>query len=466
MEETAMGNMPFFGRSLSLALMLPALLAGCGGGSGTTPPLVSAATRAPSASTQGVVLDATADSATTVHMSWADSGTPGAGYRIYRDSELVDTVRDGSGAIRDTGLTPGTRYCYQLTAIDAASAGTADSNKSCVTTAALAGWEIQRISAAPPLSLALDARGLDRVSFCGSSGVYYQARQADGSISTAWLDPSAACFNALLAVGGDGSNHIVYADTNSDQLKYATDVSGQWVVSVIPGADGAEFPSLAIDQGNAVHVAYLVFTGHSPDAYQLAYATDASGSWQTTLVESVLAYPSIAVDAAGTPHIAYLGAVQSDGTYPVHYRSYVSAAWSDEMIATSDDPKTLVALAVTPAGQANLVYKSQVDLEYVTGISGHWLATRVDSFDTASPEYGQYGAYDVSIDLDTAGKPHLAYEDSSGNLKYAHLSSDRWATLYVDTEGAQNQLKVDAAGHAHITYAGVDNLYSKLAISP
>lgn len=459
-----MGKTPLFGRSMILTLMLSASVAGCG--SGNAPSSPSAAPMASSTSTQSVVLEAAADSATTVHMSWTGSGTPGARYRIYRDGELLDTVRDGGGKAHDTGLTPGTQYCYQLTAVDAAGAGTADSNKSCVTTAPLAGWDIQQISAAPPVSLALDPQGRERISFCGSGRVYFQAPQADGSISTASLDPSAACFNALLVVGGDGSDHIVYADTHSNQLKYATDVSGGWVVSVIPGADGAQFPSLAIDQGDAVHVAYLVFTGHSPDAYQLDYASDASGSWQITLVESVLAYPSIAVDATGAPHIAYLGAVQPDGTYPVHYRSFVSSAWSDEIIATSEDPKTSVALAVTPAGHADLVYKSQTDLEYVTGASGHWVATQVDSFDAAGPVYDQYGAYDVSMDLDAAGKPHLAYEDASGNLKYAHLSSGRWATLYVDTEGTQNKIKMDAAGHAHITYAGVDNLYSKLAVSP
>ncbi len=90
----------------------------------------------------------------------------------------------------------------------------------------------------------------------------------------------------------------------------------------------------------------------------------------------------------------------------------------------------------------------------------------MDSFDTQGPEADRYGAYDVSIDLDTAGNPHLAYEDSNGDLKYAHLSSDRWATLYVDTEGTQNQIRMDAAGRAHITYGNAQNLYSKLAVSP
>lgn len=450
-----MGRLPPFGRSIFLSSVLAALLEGCGAGTAPTP--LSAA---------AIVLKAAADSATEIDMSWAGSRMPGARYQIYRDGTLVNTVGDTTGKTHDTGLAPGSQHCYRVSAVDTTGAGIADSNESCATTAPLAAWHVKRIAPAPPVSLALDAEGRGRVAFCSPTGVYLRARQADGSISTTSVDPSAACSTALLAVGGDDSDHVVYADTNSDQLKYATDVSGRWVVSVIPGADGAEFPSIDIDQGDAIHMAYLVFTGQSPDSYQLDYASNVSGSWQTTTVENVLAYPSIAVDAAGTPHIAYLGTLQPDGSYPVHYRSYGSSGWSDQVAATSADPKTLVALAVAPGGQAGLIYKSQAELEYATDASGGWMTTQVDSFDATGPEDGQYGAYDVSMDLDSAGNPHLAYQDTNGNLKYASLGIDGWDTVYVDTEGTQNQIRMDAAGHAHITYAGTDNLYSKLAVSP
>ena len=448
-----MGKILCRARRFSLNLVFSGLLAGCGGG-GPAPPAVAA-----------IVLDASTASATSIRMSWTAS-TAGSRYRIYRDGTLLDTVSGASRSVSDTGLQSGSRHCYRITAVDGAGAAVADSNQSCAATAPLASWAIQRVSASPPVSQALDAQGLDRMSFCGPRGVQFQASRADGSFSTVSLDPAAACFDALLVVGGDGSDHIVYADTNSDQLKYATDVSGQWVVSVIPGAAGAEFPSLAIDRGDAVHVAYLLFTGHSPGAYQLMYASDASGSWQSTLVEDTLAYPSLAVDAAGTPHIAYLGAMRADGGYPVHYRSYASGAWIDEVAAVSADPKSLVALAVTPAGRPQLVYKSLAELDYVTQVSGRWTTTRVDSFDAGAADYGRYGAYDVSLDLDSAGGPHLAYEDSSGDLKYAVLEAGRWGTVYVDTEGTQNQIKMDPGGHARIAYAGADNLYSKLAVSP
>ena len=460
-----MGKVQRFQPRLIIGLVLPVLLMGCGG-AGTAPASPPSMSQAPVAATQDIVLNAEEGSPTKVDISWAMTNAPGTKYRIYRDGQLISTAPEEDGKAFDTSLQPGSEHCYQASAIDAAGAAVAGSNKSCVTTAPLAGWNIQLIGQAPPLSLALDSQGRERMSFCGSSGVYFQAKQADGGIATAYLDPGATCFSASLVVGSDGSDHIVYADTGSDQLKYATDVSGVWTVISIPGSAGAEFPSVAIDDGDAIHVAYEVFTGQSGDCYQLEYASNSSGSWQTGLVDSVLAYPSIAVDAAGTPHIAYLGAARADGSYPVHYRSLVGGGWSDEIAASSQDPKTLLALAVTPAGDARMVFKSQAELEYVEETSGSWVTTQVDGFDAAGPEDDQCGAYDVSIDLDAAGKPHLAYQDTGGNLKYASQSSGAWGSVYVDTEGSQNQIRVDAAGHAHITYGSAQNLYSKLAVSP
>ena len=61
---------------------------------------------------------------------------------------------------------------------------------------------------------------------------------------------------------------------------------------------------------------------------------------------------------------------------------------------------------------------------------------------------------------------HASYEDTDGNLKYATQSSTGWNRVYVDTEGTQNQLEVDTAGHAHIAYANSENLYCKIATKP
>lgn len=454
-------------RTLSAASGLSLLLglAGCGGGSGAAAP-ASEQQATPAPLPQGIMLSTTVGSPTKVAISWVTSKTTGDKYEIYRNGELDTSAVGSAEGTYDTGLAPGTQYCYQVTVTNPVGAGMASSNQSCVTTAPLAGWDITTIQTAPPLSLSLDPQGRERVSFCASSGVYFQARQADGSWNTAEVDASASCFNALLAVGGDGSDHIIYVDDHSNELKYATDVSGSWSVSTVPGADGAEFYTLALDSGNNLHVAYELFTGQAPDCYQIVYASNANGGWQETVVASAQGYPVIAVDGNGAAYIAYLGEAQADGSYPVHYMTDASGSWTDSAVAASQDGKTLLGLAVDAAGHADLVYKSQAQLEYASDISGSWKVTQVDSFDAAGPEDDSCGAYDVSIALDSAGQPHLSYEDTSGNLKYASLGTRQWATSYVDTEGTQNQIRMDASGHAHISYGNAQNLYSKLAVSP
>jgi hypothetical protein len=456
-------------RSIVVLAMLMAL-AGCGGGANGGPdgsPVSAAPTRHPGApDTQGIALSADAASATRVAMRWDGSTASGDSFQVYRNGELDDSAKDGPGGATDSDLKPGTQYCYQVTAVSSTGGGAASSNQSCVTTAPLAGWNIEMIDQAPPLALALDPQGMEHVGYCGGSGVTYQVHQADGSWSDTLVDPGASCFAVALGVGGDGSAYMIYLDQNSNALKYAVEVAGNWGVSSIPGAEGAEFYSLAVDSGGHAHVVFELFTGEAPDCFQIVYATNSSGSWQAIVVADAQAYPVIAVDAAGMAHIAFLGDEATDGSYPVRYLTDVSGVWTDVVAANSADPKSLVALAVDGAGHAHLVYKSQTDLEYASDRSGTWQTSQVDSFSASGPEDDSYGAYDVSIALDASGLAHMSYEDTSGNLKYASPADQGWGSLYVDTVGTQNVLRLDAAGHAHIAYGGDQNLYSNLAVSP
>jgi hypothetical protein len=259
---------------------------------------------------------------------------------------------------------------------------------------------------------------------------------------------------------------MVYMDDSSDELKYASNVSGSWTTSVIPGAEGAEFYNLAVDDRGHAHAVYELFTGDASDCFQVIYETNSSGSWESTVVADTQAYPVIAVDASDVVHIAFLGAQASDGSYPVNYLTDASGVWTNVTAANSADSKSLMALAVDGAGHAHIVFKSQTALEYASDRSGAWQTTQVDSFSASGPEDDSYGAYDVSIALDTSGLAHMSYEDTSGNLKYASPAEQGWNTQYVDTEGTQNVLCLDAAGHAYIAYGGEDNLYSNLAVSP
>jgi hypothetical protein len=185
--------------------------------------------------------------------------------------------------------------------------------------------------------------------------------------------------------------------------------SNAWVTLVVDrqdsGGNGGDYSSIAVDANGAVHVSSY---NDSLDALQ--YNTNASGTWESALVDLIGpggGDASIAVDGANGVHISYHG------------------------------------------GQVNLDDR----LKYATNASGYWVVTTVDS------ERGSLGE-ENAIALDSAGKAHISYADGYGGLgagiKYATNASGSWATVTVDPRwnaGPTSSLGVDGSGHVHIAYA-------------
>lgn len=103
-------------------------IAACGGSGGGGGGTISGDTTAPSKPDVVVV---TADSATSVNISWqsASDNVAVTGYRIYRDSALLKTV--ASTATSDAGLVTGVSYCYEVSATDAANNESPRSSSQC-----------------------------------------------------------------------------------------------------------------------------------------------------------------------------------------------------------------------------------------------------------------------------------------------------------------------------------------------
>ena len=99
--------------------------------------------------------------------------------------------------------------------------------------------------------------------------------------------------------------HISYADgTANSGLKYATNLGGSWVYTILDSAGWAGWESsIAIDSAGKVHISYI-----DTLIIDLKYATDASGSWVCTILDSagwVGEDTSIAIDSADKVHISY-----------------------------------------------------------------------------------------------------------------------------------------------------------------
>ena len=116
--------------ALAAFLFAPLGLAGCGGagdGGGVNPPDVTAPTVP-----QG--LTATAASSTAIGLSWSPSSDDRrvAGYRLHRNGATYQDT--AATSFNDTGLTPATRYCYQVLAYDAANNQSGLGAEACATT--------------------------------------------------------------------------------------------------------------------------------------------------------------------------------------------------------------------------------------------------------------------------------------------------------------------------------------------
>ena len=62
-----------------------------------------------------------------------------------------------------------------------------------------------------------------------------------------------------IALDSNGYKHISYYESNSDDLKYATDKSGTWVVSTLDQTgDVGQHTSIAIDSNGYVYISYYM----------------------------------------------------------------------------------------------------------------------------------------------------------------------------------------------------------------
>ena len=298
---------------------------------------------------------------------------------------------------------------------------------------------------------------------------------------------------AVLLVTGLGAV-VIHPDEvrhASEMLRGTTGTSGPWSVTDVVSTEstGNSFnPSLAVDAGGNVHVAWYDTTdyaGSGPDTDIFYKRWDAATrTWSVTEVVSTESTgssynPSLAVDAGGNVHVAWHDDTDYAGSgidWDIFYKCKpAGGAWpaatvviSSESTGSSQYPSLAVDAGcnVHVSWDDNTNYGgsgSDIDIFYKYKLAGGAWPAATEVISTESTSNSQY----PSLAVDAGGNVHVTWEDYTN---YAGSGTD-WDIFYkckstggawpaetevISTESTSNSynpsLMVDAGGNVHATW--------------
>jgi PKD repeat protein len=335
-----------------------------------------------------------------------------------------------------------------------------------------ATWQIETVlthdSSLDGISLVLDngqqphfsyyhntAPGLRDVRYAHWDGTVWQVETADADLEGInWMEETS------LALGDGGVPHIVYYLQDSVLLRYAHKSGATWQTETVDkGGVVGGFASLALDGADRPHIAY-----YEEQDEDLLYATWDGAQWQITTVDTAASSStdgsvSLALDAAGRPHISYRDDTDAVALDPhgLKYAHWDGAAWQVQYVDQEGIAGRGSAIVVDDAGRPHISYydaeyinSGEDSLRYAVWDGGGWQVQTVD------PVRLKYIGSPTSLALDSAGRPHIAYQDGDNeDLKYARWDGATWQIQTVDSTddvGIYPSLALDSADQAHVSY--------------
>ncbi|MGB0787568.1 MAG: putative Ig domain-containing protein, partial [Candidatus Poseidoniaceae archaeon] len=298
-----------------------------------------------------------------------------------------------------------------------------------------------------------------------------------GAIPSGTIDSSGNVgATSSIAFDSNGFKHVSYYDSTNVDLKYATDMTGSWVITSIDttGSVGA-WSSIAIDSNDVVHISYLDSTNGD-----LKYTTCSSGcttasNWDVVSVDTTVIvgyYSSISIDSNDGVHISYYDFTNEDLKYATCSSSCTSASnWNKVSVDTTGDVGYYTSIAIDSNDGVHISYfdNTNGDHKYTTCSSGCTTASNWDivSVDTT----GWVGLWN-SIAIDSNDVVHISYKDSTNSdLKYATCSSgctsaSSWNDVSVATTGdvgSMTSIAIDSNDGVHISHYDSTNSDLKYA---
>jgi hypothetical protein len=250
------------------------------------------------------------DSLNKVHISYYDYTNQDLKYATNASGIWVITTLD---SVNDVGK-------YSSIAIDSIdkihiSYYDYTSRKLKYITNAAGNWISEEISNADNncfCSISMDSN--DKCHICFLSGNALKViNNSTGTWSTTTIennvsDSSNAGMYTSIKIDSNNHAHISYAHKSMNDLKYATNVSGDWIITTVEDMNGynGEYSSLGIDSNGKIHISYYDYANGG-----IKYATNTFGDWVITTIDKNIStlipycYTSLAIDLLNKVHISF-----------------------------------------------------------------------------------------------------------------------------------------------------------------
>ena len=241
-----------------------------------------------------------------------------------------------------------------------------------------------------------------------------------------------------VAVDGQGQSRIAYYEGVGRDLVYAEKTAGGWVLTTVDTTgDTGRWASLEIDSQGNPHIAYYYFLDpNDAPICDLKYAWRSGGTWTIQTVEAtnnIGEYCSLELDSQNNPHISYYDNTNGN----LRYARKSGGTWTPESVEATGNVGLYSALALDAANNPRIAYQ-----DFGTaGADGHlrYASKSGSTWTLETPSGATFvNALFISLDLDSQGRPHIAYYDQNNQrTRYATKPTTTWSHGIAQAVGAE-----------------------------
>ena len=327
------------------------------------------------------------------------------------------------------------------------------------------GWDISTISTGylyGPLDIQVSQQGAPQVSWHShdEEDAGY-AVLVDGEWDVQFIqDPGHDGWDNNLAIDSTGRPHVVSIDPvqfgGSSGVEYATFDGDSWTVEEVgSGPIPYEFGTfVAVDSQDRPHVVWFDSNGQD-----LKYAVKDGGSWKVSTVDSdgdVGRYASLAIDSQDNPAVSYFEPTSESGGY-VKVARWDGSQWNVQRVDQLENvfrgffgARKTSSLVIDRNDNPIVAYSDEDVVKLAIWDGFNWIT------DTVLTADGDPLGQQVSMAMDSDGVLHLTFADVSmksspgvvGSIKYA--KGTPVATAFSDTTSSGE----DASPAAKLTSTG------------